>query len=209
MNDTVLTIDDGGVCVITLNRPERLNAINAVLLDGLNTALARAALPARATCAEARARRAAPSRNRGGARAGSGSGGGDHAGPGHLRADRARVGTRAFAHLRVAAGRRRFRLMRGRTTTRCRATGGTATTCRAPRRNASARWRFGTSTRTRGRGRGIGWRTAGADRNEESGRSIHDRSTGTSPFTRRWQWAGRGSPSSAAAPRDARSSILH
>ena len=42
MNDTVLTIDDGGVCVITLNRPSRLNAINAPLLDGLNTALARA-----------------------------------------------------------------------------------------------------------------------------------------------------------------------
>ena len=42
MNDTVLTIDDGGVCVITLNRPSRLNAINPALLDGLNTALARA-----------------------------------------------------------------------------------------------------------------------------------------------------------------------
>ena len=42
MNDTVLTIDDGGVCVITLNRPARLNAINPALLDGLNTALARA-----------------------------------------------------------------------------------------------------------------------------------------------------------------------
>ncbi len=41
MNDTVLTIDDGGVCVITLNRPARLNAINPALLDGLNTALAR------------------------------------------------------------------------------------------------------------------------------------------------------------------------
>ena len=42
MNETVLTIDDGGVCVITLNRPARLNAINPDLLDGLNTALARA-----------------------------------------------------------------------------------------------------------------------------------------------------------------------
>ena len=38
MNDTVLTIDDGGVCVITLNRPARLNAINPALLDGLNAA---------------------------------------------------------------------------------------------------------------------------------------------------------------------------
>ena len=28
MNETVLSIDDGGVCVITLNRPARLNAIN-------------------------------------------------------------------------------------------------------------------------------------------------------------------------------------
>ena len=42
MNDTVLSIDDGGVCVITLNRPARLNAINPALLDGLNAALARA-----------------------------------------------------------------------------------------------------------------------------------------------------------------------
>ena len=42
MNETVLSIDDGGVCVITLNRPSRLNAINAPLLDGLNAALARA-----------------------------------------------------------------------------------------------------------------------------------------------------------------------
>ena len=42
MNDTVLSIDDGGVCVVTLNRPARLNAINPDLLDGLNTALARA-----------------------------------------------------------------------------------------------------------------------------------------------------------------------
>ena len=39
---TVLSIDDGGVCVVTLNRPARLNAINPELLDGLNTALARA-----------------------------------------------------------------------------------------------------------------------------------------------------------------------
>ena len=36
MNETVLSIDDGGVCVITLNRPARLNAINPALLDGLN-----------------------------------------------------------------------------------------------------------------------------------------------------------------------------
>ena len=42
MSDTVLTIDDGGVCVITLNRPARLNAINPALLEGLNAALARA-----------------------------------------------------------------------------------------------------------------------------------------------------------------------
>ena len=42
MSQTVLTIDDGGVCVITLNRPARLNAINPELLHGLNTALARA-----------------------------------------------------------------------------------------------------------------------------------------------------------------------
>ena len=42
MTEPVLTIDDGGVCVITLNRPARLNAINPALLDGLNAALARA-----------------------------------------------------------------------------------------------------------------------------------------------------------------------
>ena len=42
MSETVLTIDDGGTCVITLNRPARLNAINAALLDGLNSALERA-----------------------------------------------------------------------------------------------------------------------------------------------------------------------
>ena len=42
MSETVLTIDDGGVCVITLNRPARLNAINPALLEGLNAALARA-----------------------------------------------------------------------------------------------------------------------------------------------------------------------
>ena len=42
MNGSVLSIDDGGVCVITLNRPARLNAINPALLDGLNAALARA-----------------------------------------------------------------------------------------------------------------------------------------------------------------------
>ena len=42
MNGPVLTIDDGGVCVITLNRPARLNAINPALLDRLNAALARA-----------------------------------------------------------------------------------------------------------------------------------------------------------------------
>ena len=42
MSEPVLSIDDGGVCVITLNRPARLNAINPALLDGLNTALARA-----------------------------------------------------------------------------------------------------------------------------------------------------------------------
>ena len=42
MNEPVLTIDDGGVCVITLNRPARLNAINPPLLDALNAALARA-----------------------------------------------------------------------------------------------------------------------------------------------------------------------
>ena len=42
MSEPVLSIDDGGVCVITLNRPSRLNAINAPLLDGLNTALSRA-----------------------------------------------------------------------------------------------------------------------------------------------------------------------
>ena len=42
MSETVLSIDDGGVCVITLNRPARLNAINPALLAGLNGALARA-----------------------------------------------------------------------------------------------------------------------------------------------------------------------
>lgn len=42
MSEAVLTIDAGNVCVITLNRPSRLNAINAELLAGLNTALARA-----------------------------------------------------------------------------------------------------------------------------------------------------------------------
>ena len=42
MSETVLSIDDGGVCVITLNRPARLNAINPALLAGLNAALARA-----------------------------------------------------------------------------------------------------------------------------------------------------------------------
>ena len=42
MTEPVLSIDDGGVCVITLNRPARLNAINPALLGGLNTALARA-----------------------------------------------------------------------------------------------------------------------------------------------------------------------
>lgn len=42
MSEPVLSIDDGGVCVITLNRPSRLNAINPPLLDGLNAALARA-----------------------------------------------------------------------------------------------------------------------------------------------------------------------
>ena len=42
MNEAVLTIDAGNVCVITLNRPSRLNAINADLLAGLNAALARA-----------------------------------------------------------------------------------------------------------------------------------------------------------------------
>ena len=41
MSEPVLTIDDGGVCVITLNRPERLNAINPALLAGLNAALAK------------------------------------------------------------------------------------------------------------------------------------------------------------------------
>ena len=42
MSETVLSIDGGGVCVITLNRPARLNAINPALLAGLNSALARA-----------------------------------------------------------------------------------------------------------------------------------------------------------------------
>ena len=42
MSETVLSIDDGGVCVITLNRPARLNAINPALLASLNAALARA-----------------------------------------------------------------------------------------------------------------------------------------------------------------------
>ena len=42
MSETVLSIDDGGVCVITLNRPARLNAINPALLAGLNGTLARA-----------------------------------------------------------------------------------------------------------------------------------------------------------------------
>ena len=42
MSEPVLSIDDGGVCVITLNRPARLNAINPALLDGLVTTLARA-----------------------------------------------------------------------------------------------------------------------------------------------------------------------
>ena len=42
MNETVLSIDDGGVCVITLNRPARLNAISPALLEGLNIALERA-----------------------------------------------------------------------------------------------------------------------------------------------------------------------
>ena len=42
MSETVLSIDDGGVCVVTLNRPARLNAINPALLAGLNAALAQA-----------------------------------------------------------------------------------------------------------------------------------------------------------------------
>ena len=42
MSDPVLSIDDGGVRVITLNRPARLNAINPALLDGLNAALEQA-----------------------------------------------------------------------------------------------------------------------------------------------------------------------
>ena len=42
MSATVLSIDDGGICVITLNRPARLNAIDPELLAGLNAALARA-----------------------------------------------------------------------------------------------------------------------------------------------------------------------
>ena len=44
MSESVLSIDDGGVCVITLNRPARLNAINPALLAGLNAALARPVL---------------------------------------------------------------------------------------------------------------------------------------------------------------------
>ena len=42
MSEPVLSIDDGGVCILTLNRPARLNAINPALLAGLNAALARA-----------------------------------------------------------------------------------------------------------------------------------------------------------------------
>ena len=42
MTDSVLSISDGAICVITLNRPARLNAINPALLAGLNTALGRA-----------------------------------------------------------------------------------------------------------------------------------------------------------------------
>jgi len=42
MNDTVLVRDDGKVRIITMNRPERLNAINGDLVAGLNDALAAA-----------------------------------------------------------------------------------------------------------------------------------------------------------------------
>ena len=42
MSASVLSIDDGGICVITLNRPARLNAITPELLAGLNAALAQA-----------------------------------------------------------------------------------------------------------------------------------------------------------------------
>lgn len=40
--ETVLTANERGVCTVTLNRPERLNAINAALLMELKQALARA-----------------------------------------------------------------------------------------------------------------------------------------------------------------------
>jgi len=39
MSSTVLTHREGAVCVVTLNRPERLNAINVDLLADLNAAL--------------------------------------------------------------------------------------------------------------------------------------------------------------------------
>ncbi|MCP4326909.1 MAG: enoyl-CoA hydratase/isomerase family protein [Alphaproteobacteria bacterium] len=42
MSNPVLIENDGNVRIITLNRPERLNAINDALLDGLNGALAAA-----------------------------------------------------------------------------------------------------------------------------------------------------------------------
>ena len=42
MSETVLSVDGDGICVITLNRPARLNAINPALLAGLNAALERA-----------------------------------------------------------------------------------------------------------------------------------------------------------------------